>query len=64
LSLRIVLVHYHFNQLCSNKGKIVPEQVVPHEAEIDTTWMRCATVAVGKPKRQMRKASHCGSKQQ
>jgi len=26
--------------------------------------MRCATVAVGKPERKVRKASHCGSKQQ
>jgi len=27
------LPHDHFNQLCSNKGKIVPAQVLPHEAE-------------------------------
>jgi len=26
--------------------------------------MHCAPVAIGKPERQMRKASHCGSKQQ
>jgi len=24
--------HDHFNQLCSNEGKIVPAQVLPHEA--------------------------------
>jgi len=27
------LSHDHFNQLCSNEGKIVPTQVLPHEAE-------------------------------
>jgi len=27
------LSHDHFNQLCSNEGKIVSAQVVPHEEE-------------------------------
>jgi len=27
------LAHDHFNQLCSNEGKIIPEQALPHEAE-------------------------------
>ena len=27
------LEHDHFNQLCSNEGKTVPAQVLPHEAE-------------------------------
>jgi len=29
----LYLSHDHFNQLCSNKGKIVPAQVLLHEAE-------------------------------
>jgi len=34
------------------------------QSRIDTAWMRCATVAVGKPEQQVCKASLCGSKQQ
>jgi len=29
----LCLSHDHFNQLCSNEGKIVTTQVLPHEAE-------------------------------
>jgi len=29
----LCLSHDNFNQLCSNEGKIVPTQVLPHEAE-------------------------------
>jgi len=31
---------------------------------VGTPFLRIHTVAMGKPERQVRKASHCGSKQQ
>jgi len=59
------LSHDYFNQLCSNEGKIVPTQVLPDIAKYTLpAWIHCATVAVGKPEQQVRKASHRGSKQQ
>jgi len=38
--------------------------LTPDTWTIFSQFARCCTVAIGKPERQARKASHCSSKQQ
>jgi len=42
------LSHDQFNHLCSNEGKIIRTQVLPHEAEQDTTCLNALCPCCGR----------------
>ena len=56
LSLHIVLATWPLQSIVFKWRQNTPNTGFAAWSRIDTAWMRCATVAVGKPEQQVRKA--------